>query len=237
MNIGQIPFYQLAYALIPVLMVAGIYLYWSLPSSEVGLAVIRMVVQLLLIGYILAWLFDQQHIGILAVVLLVMSVVSTWIALRKVAQRTTKLYFKTMLVIVLSSLFTLIMVVVGVLSIDPIENTRIVIPLAGMIFSSAMTAVGLAAERYYSDRSKGADHIEARNTAFGASLIPIMNSMMAVGLVALPGMMTGQILSGVSPHVAVRYQIVVMCMIFGVVGLASAGFLQWVARDTKLIQK
>ena len=58
-----------------------------------------------------------------------------------------------------------------------------------------------------------------------ASLIPIINTLLAVGLVALPGMMTGQILSGVSPIVAAKYQIVVMLMLFGVTGLSAAIFL------------
>ncbi len=237
MNIGLIPFQQLILAFIPVLMVVGIYFQWSLKTSEVGVTVLRMVVQLLIIGYFLAWLFDQQHLGVLGGVLLVMSVASTWIALRKVEQVDARLFFRTLLAILISSLFTLLVVVAGVLSIDPTEHARIVIPLAGMIFSNAMIAVGIAAERYYADRSKGTDHIEARNAAFGASLIPITNSMLAVGLVALPGMMTGQILSGVSPLLAVRYQIVVMCMIFGVTGLSSAGFLQWVARDSPSLNK
>ena len=61
--------------------------------------------------------------------------------------------------------------------------------------------------------------------AFKASLIPIINSLFAVGLVSLPGMMTGQILSGISPLTAARYQIMVMCMIFNSVGLASYIFL------------
>ena len=58
-----------------------------------------------------------------------------------------------------------------------------------------------------------------------AALIPITNSLLAAGLVALPGMMTGQILSGVAPLVAVRYQILVMCMIFGAAGLATSSYL------------
>ena len=58
-----------------------------------------------------------------------------------------------------------------------------------------------------------------------AALIPMINSVFAVGLVALPGMMTGQILSGVSPIIAAKYQIVVMLMLFGVTGLAAAIFV------------
>lgn len=231
MNINLISLPHLAIAFIPVLLVGWIYFKWSLNTGEVTIAVVRMTAQLLLIGYVLAWLFRQESIAVLGLVMLVMSLASSWIALRKVKQARAQLFARTMLVITLCSLFILAIVVAGVLALVPTEHSRIVIPLAGMIFSSAMTAVGLAAERYHSDRSMGAAHIEARNTAFMASLIPITNSMLAVGLVALPGMMTGQILSGVSPLLAVRYQIVVMCMIFGVAGLSSAAFLSWVARD------
>jgi putative ABC transport system permease protein len=236
MSVGLIPLDHLLIAFIPVTLVAWIYHKWSLDTAEVGVAVVRMTAQLLLIGYVLAWLFEQRYAAVLGLVMLVMALASTWISLRKVGHgkvkgARTQLFFKTLLVITSSSLFILVIVVAGVLSLNPTEHARVVIPLAGMIFSSAMTAVGLAAERYYSDRDNGSTYISARNKAFNASLIPITNSMLAVGLVALPGMMTGQILSGVSPLLAVRYQIVVMCMIFGVAGLSSAFFLNWVARD------
>jgi putative ABC transport system permease protein len=61
-------------------------------------------------------------------------------------------------------------------------------------------------------------------------MIPIVNSLFAVGLVALPGMMTGQILAGVSPLIAAKYQIVVMTMLFGATGLSAACYL-WFQRD------
>ena len=63
-----------------------------------------------------------------------------------------------------------------------------------------------------------------------ASMIPSINSFLAVGLISLPGMMTGQILSGVSPLIAVRYQIMVMCMIFGAAGLSTVCFLTMIRR-------
>jgi putative ABC transport system permease protein len=69
------------------------------------------------------------------------------------------------------------------------------------------------------------DYLEARQTALRTALIPITNSLLAVGLVSFPGMMTGQILSGVDPLVAARYQIMVMCMIYGAAGLSAALFL------------
>jgi len=70
-----------------------------------------------------------------------------------------------------------------------------------------------------------------------ASLIPITNSLFAVGLVSIPGMMTGQILSGASPLIAVRYQIMVMCMIYGASGVSSACFLTLVKPDFDIQDK
>jgi len=69
------------------------------------------------------------------------------------------------------------------------------------------------------------EYVEARVMALRTAMIPVINSLFAVGLVSLPGMMTGQILSGVSPHIAVRYQIMVMCMVFASAGIATALFL------------
>ncbi len=73
--------------------------------------------------------------------------------------------------------------------------------------------------------AQGSRYGAARNIALQAALIPITNSLLAVGLVALPGMMTGQILSGVSPLLAARYQIMVMCMVYGSAGISAACFL------------
>ncbi|MEP1779528.1 ABC transporter permease, partial [Reichenbachiella sp.] len=83
----------------------------------------------------------------------------------------------------------------------------------------------------------GVDYTEARNTALRAALIPITNSLFAVGLVSLPGMMTGQILSGVSPLIAVRYQIMVMCMAFGSAGISVALFLVLVKTNFLRVEK
>ncbi len=94
-----------------------------------------------------------------------------------------------------------------------------------MIFAGAMNAVSLAAERLQSEHDRGLPYLEARRIALQAALIPITNSLFAVGLVSLPGMMTGQILSGVSPLVAAKYQIVVMTMLFGASGISAALYL------------
>ncbi|MDX2481924.1 MAG: ABC transporter permease, partial [Desulfuromusa sp.] len=104
---------------------------------------------------------------------------------------------------------------------------------AGMIFANSMNSISLAGERLEAEISRDIPYDKARSIALQASLIPITNSLLAVGLVSLPGMMTGQILSGVSPLIAARYQIMVMCMIFGSAGISAAIFLTLIKSDLK----
>jgi putative ABC transport system permease protein len=94
-----------------------------------------------------------------------------------------------------------------------------------MIFANSMNTVSLSAERFVAEMERDVSYIQARQTAMQAAMIPQVNALLAVGLVSLPGMMTGQILSGVDPLIAVRYQIMVMCMIFGGAGMATAIYL------------
>ena len=101
-----------------------------------------------------------------------------------------------------------------------------------MIFANAMNAVSLAAEHYEFGLAQQRSGSILRSEAFNAAMIPVVNSLFAVGIVALPGMMTGQILAGVSPMIAVRYQILVMAMIFTSAGLATALFL-WLMQKQK----
>jgi putative ABC transport system permease protein len=100
-----------------------------------------------------------------------------------------------------------------------------------MIFASAMNTVSLAAERLEAEIGRGVARKEARRLAYSAALIPLLNILFAVGLVSLPGMMTGQILSGISPLIAVRYQIMVMCMLTGASGISAAIYLSLAIRN------
>ena len=94
-----------------------------------------------------------------------------------------------------------------------------------------MNSVSLSAERLTAEMSRSVPYHQARTIALHTALIPIINSLLAVGIVSLPGMMTGQILSGITPVIAARYQIMVMCMLFGSSGLSVALFLTIVKND------
>ncbi len=224
-SIQTIPIVNLALVFIPVLAVVGVLYKWSLGYRNALYGVSRMLVQLLLVGYVLAFIFHSDSSWIVLSILVVMVSVSSWISLHAVREARSRLYTKALLSLVLGGGATLIIVTQGVLNLEPWYRPSYFIPLAGMIFANAMNSVSLAADRLGAETERGVKFEEARNIALSASLIPITNSLFAVGLVAIPGMMTGQILSGVPPLIAARYQIMVMCMVYGAAGISAACFL------------
>jgi putative ABC transport system permease protein len=216
---------NLAIAFIPAFLVVGILYKWSLKYANALYAISRMLAQLLLVGYFLVYVFESDSLWIVMTILAVMVFASSWIALGTIKARRLELYSKCLCSIGLGGGLTLALITQVVLDLHPWYWPRYVIPLAGMIFANAMNSVSLAAERFEAELKRDVAYNEARAIALRASLIPITNSLFAVGLVSLPGMMTGQILSGISPIIAVRYQIMVMCMVYGAAGISSASFL------------
>jgi len=157
--------------------------------------------------------------------LFVMVVAASWIALGSVKQYRQQLFWTALTSILIGGGLTLVLVTQVVIEITPWYEPHYMVPLAGMIFANSMNSISLAIERLHAELERSVPFDEARTIAFQAAFIPVVNSLFAVGLVSLPGMMTGQILSGVSPVIAAQYQIVVMCMIFGSAGLSTAYFL------------
>lgn len=216
---------QLALALVPVAITLGILVHWSFNVRKASYALGRMLVQLLLIGYVLAWIFGADSGWLITLVLLIMLIASSWIALGTVRALRRSLLKASLVAITVGGGLTLVLITQAVLQLEPWYLPRYMIPLAGMVFANAMTAVSLAAERLQSELDHGVAWEEARLVAYQAAMIPVINALFAVGLVSLPGMMTGQILSGVSPLIAARYQIMVMCMIFASAGISTGIFL------------
>ena len=205
-------------AFLPAVIVIAILYRWAAEARTAIYATLRMLVQLLLIGYVLVYIFDADQPGIIISVLIIMLVVASWISIRPIQSKQPHLYLNALVAISVGGVPTLALVSQAVIDVQPWFSPRYVVPLAGMIFAGAMNTVSLAAERFQAEIDRRTSYVEARRTALQASLIPMINSLFAVGLVSLPGMMTGQILSGVSPLIAARYQIVVMTMLFGASG-------------------
>lgn len=224
-GVEAIPALNLALAFLPVVAVLVIIYQWSLNTGKAMLAISRMLIQLLLVGYILSSIFAAKQAWIVALVMLVMVTAASWISLNTVREYRTRLFTRAFWAILSGGGLVLALVTQGVVSLDPWFEPSYMIPLAGMIFANSMNSVSLASERLSVEYQRSGDYKDARRAAFQAAFIPQINTMLAVGLVSLPGMMTGQILSGVSPVIAAQYQIVVMCMIFGSAGLSTAYFL------------
>ncbi|MFT5133065.1 MAG: putative ABC transport system permease protein [Gammaproteobacteria bacterium] len=224
-TVQTIPLINLATSFIPALVVIVILIRWSLEASNAIYAIARMLVQLLIIGYFLAYIFESNSALIIVIILSIMVIASSWIALGTIKDKRRLLYKQALLSIAIGGGITLFFVTQGVLLLEPWYSPQLMVPLAGMIFANSMNSISLAVERLNAETNRDVPYDVARNVAFQACLIPVVNSLFAVGLVSLPGMMTGQILSGVSPLVAVRYQIMVMCMIFGSSGISTACFL------------
>ncbi len=211
--------------MIPVAVVIVIYMRWTQDKSTLFYALFRMLIQLMLIGYVLTYIFATNSPYLIILILCVMLIAASVISLRPLQKRQNSLYIHAFISILFGGFFTLVMVVFGVLDLHPWYEPRFLIPIAGMIFANAMNAVSISAERFESERSRENSYRDARATSYKAALIPIVNALFAVGLVSLPGMMTGQILSGVDPLIAVRYQIMVMLMILGSAGISVAIYL------------
>ena len=228
--IPTIPLINLTLAFIPVLLVVYLVWQWKLDFKHSLYALARMLVQLLLIGYALSYIFAVNSGYIVIAILSFMLLIASWIGLRTITIPRKTLFISAISALLLGGLTVLIITTQGVLAIKPWYEPNIVIPIAGMIFANCMNSISLSGERLEAEIKQGTPFNEARGVALRAALIPITNMLLAVGLVSLPGMMTGQILSGVSPLIAVRYQIMVMCMIFASSGLSAAVFIYLLKR-------
>lgn len=230
-SVAQIEWLDLAVLVVPVALVVGVLFRWSEGGWNAVYALARMLVQLVLIGYLLVFVFAADAPWIIVLVLSVMLLAAGWISLGPVPGPRRRLLPRVCLALGVGGGFTLATVTWGVLGLDPWYHPQVMVPLAGMVFANSMNTVSLAAERFAAEVSAGGPALGARRVAFRTGMIPVINSLFAVGLVALPGMMTGQILAGVSPLIAARYQIVVMGMLFAASGMSAAIYLALAARD------
>ncbi len=224
-SVQAISFPSIGWAFLPVAVVIAVLFRWTSAGRTALYAISRMLIQLMLIGYVLVYIFEADKAWIIVSVLSIMLVAASVIAIRPLRNKEPGLLRNAFISILVGGVLTLVLVTQVVINIEPWFLPRYMVPLAGMVFSGAMNAVSLAAERLESELARSVEFTEARATALNAALIPMINSLFAVGLVSLPGMMTGQILSGVSPVVAAKYQIVVMCMFFSAAGMSSTIYL------------
>lgn len=214
---------RLAAALILINIALSLGLRLGL-AQQLGVAAVRMMVQLLLVGYILGWVFTLDNPVWVLGLAFTMSAIAGNAAVNRTRRRFPSIYWNSLLSILTASAFVTSLLTAGIIHIHPWYDPQYVIPLLGMVLGNALTGTSLALDRFMEDlvrrRSQieallalGATRWEAANEtikeALRTGMIPTINSMMVLGLVSLPGMMTGQMLARVAPTSAVRYQIVI----------------------------
>lgn len=227
----------LLWCLLPLLISGAIFWTWNRDKiHELSLASLRMLLQLVGVGYVLTWLFGSPSLWVSAGVVIFMISISSWIAIRPVehcSMSKPQLLLYSSVALAISVVLHLSITLFFVLPVDPWYTPSIFIPLAGMYFSNTMNGISLSVERYYSELNQHTQPLTARQVAFNAAMIPQINGLLAVGLVSLPGMMTGQILAGIDPLVAVRYQIMIMIMILGTTCVGSFAVLSFLSIENK----
>ncbi|MCK9557774.1 MAG: ABC transporter permease [Candidatus Cloacimonetes bacterium] len=196
----------------------------------------RMIVQLSLMGVWLEFLFTQRisWLTLLWMLVMVSNAVFTLRSRLKFQRRILLPIFATALLS--TSLVVMPWILIMVIRPEPIFSPEFAIPIYGMILGNSMNSLALAMERfesgltdnwkaYYTRLSLGATLWEAAlptfRKAMHASLLPQLLSVASMGVVSLPGMMTGQILGGASPLVAIKYQMMIMIAIFSGVCLTD----------------
>lgn len=208
-------------------------------EKDLLIGTFRAALQLFAVGLILTVVFRNEHPQVVLALIGVMILVGGWTAARRIAHGpgTGVLFRYATLTVLVSGVVVLVPVFTFVIHPTPWYEARLLIPISGMILSNAMNGVALVFERVFASIHDDAAGVEqllslgatprqavARHTraAMNASLRPTINGLLTVGLVSLPGMMTGQIVSGTAPEQAVRYQLVIMYQLVAVAAVAGA---------------
>lgn len=207
-------------------------------EKELLVATVRMTLQLIIVGYLLIALFDNPSPWISVGVLAAMEVFAIRTMFKKFEGRLSRDLRKIIAIaMIIGTLGCLVFLLLWVLPIRPWYNPQYLIPISGMLVGNTMTGISLALhsllEGMVANRAiveealiLGATPRRATdaivNQAFDGAITPTLQSMLGMGIVFLPGMMTGQILSGVLPTTAIAYQIVIM---LGILGCVSASVM------------
>ena len=214
-------------------------------ESKLAIAAVRTVVQLMLVGYLLEWVFRIESAWLILGVLVVMTATAGRAALARSSRSFAGARLGAFVTLVLTGLSTTFVVTGAIIGVEPWYRAQYVIPLLGMVLGNSLTGISLSLDTLLTDLDEHRDRVEmelslgataweaARDPLTDAArrgMIPILNSMAVVGIVSLPGMMTGQILQGASPLDAVKYQIVVMFMLAASTALGCMGVTLWVFR-------
>ena len=205
-------------------------------EKKLAIASARTIIQLLLVGYILDYVFKIDNPWLIALVVMIMVGAATRESVKRPTKTFKGIHKHAFFTLLFCGIITVAVVTQVIVGVDVWYQPQYVIPLLGMVLGNMLTAISLSVDYLLDSLSTKAEEIDMElahgatsweaardpvSRAVAKGMIPILNNMMVVGLVSLPGMMTGQILSGTDPIVAVKYQILVMFMLAAATSLGS----------------
>ena len=248
---------QLAIAYVFVLVLLIIFKSRGIRrEKEILIATTRMTVQLTVMGFILMLVFRHAHWWLTVLMVAIMIGVAIYNAIKRVKVPMSRALKQLIAVsMIFGALMTAAFFIIVVLQVRPWFNPQYFIPISGMVVGNCMTGIALGANKLCGDMADKREMVENSlmlgatpfmatkqivNDAFDSAILPTMNNMLTMGIVSLPGMMTGQILSGTFPLTAIKYQIGIMLAILGATALAtvlfvSLGYRTFFSKDARLL--
>ena len=234
--IRDIEFWRLVAGYIFILLLIAFVKWRGLKREKrIIISTARMTIQLILVGYILTYIFEKPNPYLITLIVLFMLIFAISNTYKQVAKPINKKLKRIiMLSMVAGSLITLLYFNFVVIHFQPWYEPQYLIPIAGMIIGNSMTGITLGVKNLLEGIQREKHLIEGAlmlgaspekatksvvNSAFDSAILPSINSLVGMGIVFLPGMMTGQILAGISPLTAIEYQIAVLLGITGSVAL------------------
>jgi putative ABC transport system permease protein len=212
-------------------------------EKQIIIASFRMTIQLVLVGYVLTYVFENPNPYITILILLIMETFAIFNIYSRVER---KLSNSLKIIIGISmlggTLASILFFLFIVINIEPWFMPQYFIPISGMLIGNSMTGISLGAQGLITGINDNKERIEnalmlgatpekatkdIQNRSFYNAVLPTINSMIGMGIVFLPGMMTGQILAGAAPLTAIKYQIAIMMGILGSVTLTVYLMVKW----------
>ena len=237
MNLVEITPLQLLLCLLFVLVAgAGSVAFKLGLERDLAWGTVRTFAQLFLMGYILKFIFQINNAYLILLLFITMIFWAVHAIRGRVQEKEVRFFIPTFISMVASYLIVTIAVTAVIVQVKPWYTPQYFIPLGGMIVGNSMNAITISLDRMFSDLRQQRDRIELAfclgatyqeatadilRDVIKAGMIPSINQLMTVGLVSLPGMMTGQILAGSDPLTAIKYQILVMLMIVAATAIGS----------------
>lgn len=230
-QIVEISLWQLFLGLLFILIAQiASFIYHLGLNRDITVGTIRTFAQLFLMGYALTFIFQLENLWFTLGIFVIMAVSASFIVRGRVKEKQVSYMLPTFVTMFISYFVTALFVSGLIIGVAPWWEPRYFLPIGGMVIGNSMSALAIALERLFREMRQekglietrlclGANYKEASSEMFKnavtAGMIPSINAMMGVGLVFIPGMMSGQILAGADPLQAIRYQIIIMLMLMG----------------------